>query len=193
MLLSRHGRAGAIRAALEARETVNQKAVIQGFPQPDHDHAQCIEDALARAEAVCRDRGERFTTLRRLVFELVWTSHRPVKAYELLERVLGHGRRGSPPTVYRALDFLQSAGLVHKIESLNAFVGCADPARPHSGQFLICDQCGTVAELEDAAVAARLDADAKRLGFNLDAVRIEATGRCRDCRRSDGAAQRTDA
>ncbi|MEQ8659678.1 MAG: Fur family transcriptional regulator [Gammaproteobacteria bacterium] len=166
---------------------MNQKAVIQGFPRPDHDHAQCVEQALERAESVCRDRGERFTALRRLVFELVWNSHRPVKAYDLLERVLEHGRRGSPPTVYRALEFLQAAGLVHKIESLNAFVGCADPERPHAGQFLICDQCGVVAELEDAVLAARLDADAKRLGFNLDTVRIEATGRCRSCRRGGAA------
>jgi len=176
-----------VKTVTRLQQAVKQKAVIQGFPRPDHDHAQCVEQALERAEAVCRERGERFTVLRRLVFELVWNSHRPIKAYDLLELVLRHGRRGSPPTVYRALEFLQSAGLVHKIESLNAFVGCADPERPHSGQFLICDQCGIVAELEDAAIASRLDADAKRIGFNLATVRVEATGRCKGCRTSSTA------
>ena len=58
----------------------------------------------------------------------------------------------APPTVYRALDFLLEQGLIHKLESLHAFVGCDHPEHPHSSEFLICVDCGEVAELEDAAV-----------------------------------------
>ena len=52
------------------------------------------------------------------------------------------GRRAAPPTVYRALDFLLENGLVHRISSLNAFVGCSLPGKPHAGQFLLCSGCG---------------------------------------------------
>ena len=68
----------------------------------------------------------------------------------------GDGRRAAPPTVYRALEFLLEHGLVHRIESLNAFIGCASPKAPHSGQFLLCTGCGTATEMDDAGVQAAL-------------------------------------
>lgn len=159
------------------------RSVIQDFHAPDHDHASCVDLALGEAERLCADRGERLTPLRRQVLELVWLSHRPVKAYELLE-ALSHGRkRAAPPTVYRALEFLQDAGLVHRLESLNSFIGCAKPARRHSAQFLICTDCGAVAEMDDATLTAKIGANAKRLGFTVSNEKIEVTGHCRACRR----------
>src|SRR5690554_3642410 len=97
-----------------------------------HDHAQCVSDALAAAEQVCERAGVRLTTLRRRGLELVWHSPRPMGAYDLLDiRPGDDGRRPAPPTVYRALDSLQEPGLVHGIASLKPFIGTASPEQVH--------------------------------------------------------------
>jgi Fur family zinc uptake transcriptional regulator len=150
-------------------------------PGDDHDHAICIEDALAAAEAICSERGARLTDLRRRVLELVWTSHEPVGAYDILARLGGDGRKAAPPTVYRALDFLLDQGLVHRIESLNAFIGCPSPKAPHSGQFLLCTGCGTATEIADTGIQAALAGAAGRAGFRPAQVTLEVKGLCRHC------------
>ena len=71
----------------------------------------CVEDAIAKAELVCSNRNERFTALRKKVLELVWANHKPIKAYDLLQLLADVHERPAPPTVYRALDFLQELGL----------------------------------------------------------------------------------
>lgn len=135
------------------------------------------------AESVCARRGARLTALRRRVLELVWSSHAPVGAYDVLRR-LGRERGGAaPPTVYRTLDFLLGHGLIHRIESLNAFVGCARPGRAHAGQFLICAECGTIAEVEDARVDAAIAHRAAALGFAVRHTTVEVEGVCSPCRR----------
>ncbi len=165
------------------------RAVIQRFLSSDHDHTSCVGTALTQAEQICAERGERLTPLRKRVLELLWLSHRPVKAYDLLASLSGERKRAAPPTVYRALEFLQSAGLVHRLESLNAFIGCGRPDQRHSAQFLICVSCGDVAEMDDGALTAKISANAKRLGFHVIDEKIEVTGRCGECRRaSQGSA-----
>jgi Fur family zinc uptake transcriptional regulator len=148
-----------------------------------HDHRLCIEEALDAASQLCVARGARFTPLRRRVLELVWGSHQPVKAYDILERLNDEDRGAKPPTVYRALDFLIGQGLVHRLESLNAFVGCPHPGQDHDYQFLICDRCGTVAEIASPAVRSALAEHAAGLGFTIERQTIEVHGTCRDCAR----------
>jgi Fur family zinc uptake transcriptional regulator len=140
-----------------------------------------VRDALLAAEQVCAREGASLTPLRRRVLELVWGAHAPVRAYDLLESLRGERRRAAPPTIYRALDFLLSVRLIHRIESLNAFVGCADPKHSHGGQFLICDGCGAVAELDDPTIARRVSDRARALGFTPRRQTIEISGRCPDC------------
>lgn len=149
----------------------------------DHDHDHCVAEALARAEAICAERGARLTDLRRQVFELVLGSHRPVGAYDLVAR-LGEsgGKPVAPQTVYRALDFLIEQGLVHRIASLNAFVGCSHPQVAHAGQFMICNQCQEVAELGDPAAVTGLIDRAAAQGFTVQSVSVELTGVCAACR-----------
>jgi zinc transport system ATP-binding protein len=115
-----------------------------------------VHSALAEADALCTRQGLRLTALRRRVLELVWQSHKPLGAYDILA-VLSEqdGRRAAPPTVYRALDFLLENGLVHRIASLNAFIGCSHPEHAHQGQFLICRECHVAIELEQTASATR--------------------------------------
>ncbi len=123
----------------------------------------------------------RLTALRRRVLELVWRGHRPVGAYEILNRLGGAGRAAAPPTVYRALDFLLGQGLVHRIESRNAFIGCADPGASHSGQFLICDRCGNTLELDDDDIAGSVRRSAEQLGFRVAGQLVEVRGLCPAC------------
>lgn len=155
------------------------------FPAPTHDHDSCVASAMATAEDLCRQRGLRFTALRRRVLALVWDSHKPVGAYDILDQLGAEGRRAAPPTVYRALDFLIEAGLVHRLDSLNAFIGCPDPARSHSGQFLICRLCRTVLELNDLDIDKLVEDKAKQLGFSAVHQMLEIQGLCSDCSKQD--------
>ena len=155
---------------------------VDPFSATPHDHRRCVADALGAADEVCAGRGARLTDLRRRVLELIWSSHAPVGAYALME-MLGQERgRVAPPTVYRALDFLTEQGLVHRIESLNAFVGCAAPATAHRAYFLICRACRQVAEFDDAELSATLDRRVAHAGFSPDDRRVEITGTCAHCR-----------
>jgi Fur family zinc uptake transcriptional regulator len=152
------------------------------FPVPHHDHGQCVAQALARAEAHCRATGGRLTDIRRRVLELVWASHQPVGAYALLDRLAKDGTRAQPPTVYRALEFLQEHGLVHRIALLNAYVGCPHPGHAHGGMFLLCKECGMAAELEEGDIASAVAQSAARSGFSVIRQTVEVEGICSACR-----------
>lgn len=157
-----------------------RKARVDNGPQ--HDHAQCVGVALSTAESVCRERKLSLTPVRRRVLEIVWNSHEPVGAYDVLAKLARERRKAAPPTVYRALEFLMSAGLVHRISSLNAFLGCAAPQRRHVAQFLVCRTCKRVAEIDEAAVPRLLARRAEAEGFQLEMTSVEVTGLCGDCR-----------
>jgi Fur family zinc uptake transcriptional regulator len=148
----------------------------------DHDHAACIAAALDRAAELCTRRGARLTRLRRRVLELVWQRHAAVKAYDLLAELDRKGAAAKPPTVYRALDFLIAHGLVHRLESLNSYVGCPQPGAPHTGQFLICDCCGTVSEFEASAIQRAIALQAADRGFVVGQQTVEIRGVCHTCR-----------
>lgn len=152
------------------------------FVARSHDHGSCVEVALDRAESVCLARGARLTELRRQVLELVWRRHEPIGAYDLLDQLKQTHRRAAPPTVYRALDFLIDQGLVHRLESLNAYIGCTRPEVLHAGQFLICSHCGSIGELDDPEIAEAVTRRAAALGFEVERQTIEVRGTCADCR-----------
>lgn len=145
------------------------------------DHQCCVNAALARAEDLCQQKQQRFTAIRRRVLELVWRQHKPIGAYEVLE-LLQRDARTAPPTVYRALDFLQQLGLVHRIASMNAYIGCAAPGRPHDGQFLICESCHSLAELNLPSITHAIEASAENSGFKSRRHTVEIMGLCPDCR-----------
>lgn len=146
-----------------------------------HDHQGCIVKALAAAERLCGERGVRFTPLRRRVLELIWSSHESAKAYDLLDALKVSDPAAKPATVYRALDFLLEQGLIHRVESLNAFIGCTVPEQRHELLLLICDRCHNVEErpaLDVMAAAARESAAA---GFVARRQLFEVHGICADC------------
>ena len=145
------------------------------------------EALLSRAESFCDRRGTRLTELRRHVLGLVLEADRPAGAYDLLDRLRAHHKGAAPPTIYRALDFLLDHGLIHKLERLSAYVGCAHAVEadghdhPHAAQFLICTRCRRVIELTDGAIRASLVRAAGASGFTLHHATIEAEGLCDLC------------
>jgi len=157
--------------------------MVAVFPAPDHDHDRCAADALAHAEAVCVKRGERLTPMRRSVLEVLSGSHKPLGAYEIIDLVAARGARPAPITIYRALDFLTAQGMVHRIESRNAFLACINNhASGAPVVFLICEHCGAVGEAASGAVADSLNAAAKNAGFTPKSPVIEISGVCAHCR-----------
>ncbi len=152
-------------------------------PHHAHDHDRCVTDALDAAEQLCSREGVRFTSLRKRVLELVWQSHRPLGAYDILDTLAREdGRRAAPPTVYRALDFLLEQGLVHRIASLNAFIGCNSPEHRHQGQFLICRNCHVARELDQPLIHRAIDESAKAVNFSVEGETVEITGLCSQCK-----------
>src|SRR3982751_6366932 len=154
------------------------------FPAPDHDHGRCTADALAHAEAVCGERAQKFTPIRRHVLGALLSSHRPLGAYEVIDELAKSMPRPAPITVYRALDFLMANGLVHRIESRNAYLACAhDHDSAALVAFLICDRCGSVGEIPAAPVARDLAAAARASGFAPRLAVVEIAGTCAHCRK----------
>ena len=150
---------------------------------PDH-HVHDAAGFVAAVERACSERGLRLTEIRARVLGLVADAGKPIKAYDLLDKVReGEGAgAAAPPTVYRALDFLMANGFVHKLESVNAFVACHHPnSDQHSVPFLICDRCHSAVELEDREVVTQLEARAKALGFAPQAQTLEVHGLCARC------------
>jgi Fur family transcriptional regulator, zinc uptake regulator len=153
------------------------------FPAPDHDHNRCSTDAMAVAEALCRERGQRLTPIRRSVLATLLASHKPLGAYEIIDRLAPKGPRPAPITAYRALEFLRENGLVHRIESRNAFIACVhNHAAGELVAFLICERCGAVGEASSAEVTTTLTTAARAAGFTPKSPIIEISGICTHCR-----------
>ena len=120
--------------------------------------------------------------MRRQVLESLLASHKPLGAYDIIDRTARDGTRHAPITVYRALDFLMHQGLVHRIESRNAFVACGhNHDTSEMVVFLICEHCGTVGEAPSKAVAESLKAASRAAGFTAKAPVIEISGVCSHC------------
>ena len=152
-----------------------------GHHHVGHDHSACIEEAVHNAAEVCARRGLNLTPIRRRVLEIVWRAHDPIGAYDILGELSKERDKAAPPTVYRALEFLMDAGLVHRIDSLNAFIGCYEPARTHVAQFLVCRKCHRVAEIDDPAINRLLAEKSLAVGFRIEPTSLEIKGLCGDC------------
>ena len=146
-----------------------------------HDHAACVDEALAAAEARCAAEGLRLTPVRRTVLELLLREHRALGAYAILDLLSEAGFGSQPPVAYRALDFLATHGFVHRIERLNAFVACAHPGVGHDPAFMICRTCAAVAEAPALPDATALGAAAHAAGFRIERTTVEAEGLCPAC------------
>lgn len=140
-----------------------------------------VHDALKTAEAICLEKRLRFTDLRRQVLALVWSSRGPAKAYDVLARL--ESVAAKPPTVYRTLDFLLTHGFVHRLNSLNAYVGCNHPQKHSECYFLVCSGCGEIKECCSEKLKQAIERTATASRFTPRRTTLEIQGECRRCRR----------
>ena len=152
-------------------------AYVLAFSQ--HDHRQCENTLLKTAQQLCDQRAQRLTQRRRQVLQILLRSHQPMGAYDVMQAMNEQESGITPPIVYRALDFLQQQGLVHRIESRNAFIPCSHPGHAREAQFLICSNCQRVAEIEHQPLPA--ETQAQRLGFEVRHAIVEINGLCASC------------
>lgn len=146
-----------------------------------HNHLNCIQTALKTAAQLCTERGVQLTPIRQQVLELIWENHHAVKAYDLLERIKPLQSAAKPATIYRALDFLMEQGFIHRVESLNAFIGCCDLKTKHEQLLLICKQCNDVEERHADLVMQALAQELKNANFIVHSKAIEIHGICQNC------------
>ena len=147
-----------------------------------HNHQHCIDIALTSAERICGEHGLRFTESRKRVLKIIWDSHEAIKAYDILEQLQKIDRSAKPPNAYRALDFLLENGFIHRIESLNSYIGCPNPDHVHHFQLLICEDCGLVTEMDHPHLAEELESAAAKHHFKMNHQVIEVHGLCQNCK-----------
>ena len=147
-----------------------------------HDHQRCINAALTQARERCGRANARLTPIREAVLTLIWDSHKPMGAYQIVEQLpLLLGKNVQAPSVYRAIEFLLELGLIHRISSLNAFIGCPFPGSEHSDLFMICRGCGAAAEVGDEGINAMIGDTIRKTGFQRESQTIELLGLCPAC------------
>ncbi len=153
------------------------------FPAPGHDHEACVARSIERAKEAFQKRGGRLTSLREAVLRELAASHRSLGAYDIMHRLGERGRQVAPISVYRVLDSLMEAGVIHRLESANAFLAChSEHDGPHRPVlFLVCEKCGTVVESSSKDAARALEKVAAAAGFNVTGSVHEARGLCEHC------------
>lgn len=131
---------------------------------------------MESAEALCAERSVRLTPVRRRALEILLEAHTAMGAYEVLEGLALDGLGGKPPQVYRALQFLIEQGFVHKLEALNAYIACVSPGHCQLPCFMVCIQCGRVAEHSAPDISKQLNAAARQAGFSPSTAVLEMSG-----------------
>lgn len=165
----------------------------------DHNHHclvhsdESIDRRIREAKELCQALGGRFTALREDIYRLILSADRPLGAYDLInllqqERLHTNQPNTSkkstnvaPPTVYRSLDFLLEFGLVHQLNSINAYIPCCHPRAQHAAAFLICQKCNQVQELSNPPVSQMIEFSQSQLNFAVKKSMIELSGLCDDC------------
>lgn len=158
-------------------------------------HATALQVDAVAVDAVVADvvrlaqlRGARLTPGREAVLRALLASPRPLTAYQLLDVLQGQAGHTTPVTIYRALAFLTEERFAHRISSLKAFVADRSPARQcRAPLFLICDDCGDVALIDDRRASRTIEDIARATGFDPAQPIVEAHGFCHRCQRAAGA------
>jgi Fur family zinc uptake transcriptional regulator len=159
---------------------MSQAVASTAFPAPEHDHDHCLKEAMDRARKAFEAKGLKLTPLRQAVFQEIAASHRAIGAYEVLNKLATRGDRLAPISVYRAIDALVAAGIVHRFESRNAFFACRGGHEMRQ-LVLACEVCGRVAEVDGDRVFAAIDRSVGMAAFSAKGAVVEVWGLCANC------------
>ncbi len=160
------------------------------FPAPEHNHQDCVATIVSRAKKLCSAKGIKLTKLRESVLQVVAANHCAVGAYEIIETLAKDGKRIAPISVYRILEALIEAGLIHRLESRNAYFIChSTHAHDRRSIFLVCDHCGVVAEVEAQNIGQAIETVADNANFKAYDAVVEIGGICQHCAETSGASE----
>lgn len=167
--------------------TYNRSKMLASHnPYKPHNHNRCVQNALSETRALLQKQGVNFTPLREKILGIIWQNQHPIGAYDILAKLANQEERHTqPPTIYRILVFLQKYGLVHKLPSINSYIGCSNPSvnpeSAHWGCFFICNNCRATIEVESSHVTSATQSCAAHHDFSLSNSPIELTGLCHNC------------
>lgn len=155
-------------------------------PESSHGHHLDAAGLMERAAAYASLHRLTVTRMRSEVLALLAQEHKPLTAYEIAER-LSVGRKVQAVQVYRALDFLQDAGCVHRLASRSSYFAC-DHVHAAGGAvvFMVCSDCGSVAEAPSDTIARGLEGVAQAAGFKPKTPILEIEGQCPNCASAHG-------
>ena len=136
---------------------------------------------IKQASDYCEQNKYRLTEPRLQVLKIIASSVKPLGAYEILDKLGQTIKNPKPPTAYRAIDFWQEQGFIHRIESINAYVSCEAGHRHQGSQFMICDQCGFATEIHMCHLPDSIQKAASDVQFVINFWNLELNGQCRDC------------
>jgi len=139
------------------------------------------QSVIKIASDYCEEHKHRLTEPRRQVLQIITSSKKPIGAYEVLKKLSQVMKDPKPPTVYRAIEFWQDHHFIHRIESLNAYVGCEAGHRHNGSQFMICDDCGTVIEAHLCDMPQPLKDSIDQKTFTPSKWNVEIHGVCEKC------------
>lgn len=139
------------------------------------------EDFLKQAETIAQSRGKRMTPIRKQVLTIIAADDRCIKAYEILELMLQDFPNAKPATVYRALEFLETEGFIHRLDALNGWTACNDIHGHDHNLLIVCTQCGLVSEVDAPDVSHKLQALITNTGFVQKSAQTEIRATCKKC------------
>lgn len=153
------------------------------FPTSDKADGKKLVKAVERASEAFADKNLRFTKLRQMVFEEIAATYASIGAYDILARMAEKGTRVAPISIYRALDALLEAGVIHRLESKNAFFACrrVDHSTGRRPIFLSCEKCGAVGEVDGQHIFDAIGEAAKSAKFVARVKFVEVQGLCPRC------------
>lgn len=171
------------------RSSISARKLASASQAAGHDHGRCVATLLDRARRSFDEQGLRLTALRQRVLEEMAASHDAMGAYDVLDRLSRRtGERVAPISVYRAIDALLQAGLVHRLESRNAYFACHAPHDNRQRHMaLVCETCAKVVEVPAAALYDSIDTACTAQGFTLKSAVAEGFGLCAACRSTERA------
>jgi Fur family transcriptional regulator, zinc uptake regulator len=142
-----------------------------------------LAKAVERASQAFLDKNLRFTKLRHDVFQEIASTYTSIGAYDILARLAEKGTRLAPISIYRAIDALLEAGVIHRLESKNAYFACRrlDHATGRRPIFLACERCNAVQEVDSEGVFDTIDRLSRATSFQPRVKFVEVSGLCRSC------------
>ena len=141
-----------------------------------------VQDSIAKVFEICELNSLVFTEIRQKIFEIIIKYKKPIKAYEILDVFTEvTGKRAHPPTIYRAIDFLIENGFIHKLNSINSYVGCFHPKVHKECYFLICKICNIYQECCDKNLTDNIFKTANKRDFIVSNTTLEIEGHCHGC------------